>query len=257
MEMGENRAMDQTDKIVKRKLSDDVIARLFAMIESGGYAPGDALPSERELMARFGVGRPAIREALQSLQSAGLILVSHGQRPTVQRPTALGVISQIDLAAKHLLGSSPDSLEQLKDARLFFETGMARKAAEMAGPEDIQQLREALDRQRRQLNNDPAEFVRADMAFHAVIAAMTKNAIFEATSKAMLSWLAKFHLKSLHWQGNEHFTLEEHEQILRFIEANAPDEAAKAMADHLNRARSAYRVENRNDPNQPPSRRPD
>ena len=68
----------------------------------------------------------------------------------------------------------------------------------------------------------------------------------------MLGWLEKFHSKSLHWQGNEHLTVEEHEQILRFIEANAPDEAAKAMADHLNRARSAYRVENGDDGKQPP-----
>ena len=249
--------MDPTEKIVKRKLSDDVIARLFKMIEAGGYSPGDPLPSERELMSRFGVGRPAIREALQYLQNVGLIMVSHGQRPTVQSPTAIGVISQIDLAAKHLLASSPDSLEHLKDARLFFETGMVRKAAEMAGPEDIRRLREALDHQRRQLENDPADFVRADMAFHTAIAAVTRNPIFEATSQAMLGWLEKFHSKSLHWQGNEHLTVDEHEQILRFIETNAPDEAAQAMADHLNRARSAYRIENGDDGKQPPSGVPD
>lgn len=249
--------MDQTEKIVKRKLSDDVSARLIEMIENGGFSPGDPLPSERELMSRFGVGRPAIREALQYLQNVGLILVSHGQRPTVQHPTASGVISQIDLAAKHLLASSPDSLEQLKDARLFFETGMARKAAEMADSEDIRHLHQALDRQRQQLGIDPAEFVRADMVFHTAIAAITRNPIFEATSRAMLGWLEKFHLKSLHWQGNEHFTLEEHEQILRLIEANAPDEAAKAMADHLNRTRSAYRVNSRGDGEQSPSGVPD
>ena len=247
MSLGKYWAMDETEKIVKRKLSDDVIPRIFNMIETGGYAPGDPLPSERELMSRFGVGRPAIREALQYLQNVGLILVSHGQRPTVRRPTASGVISQIDLAAKHLLASSPDSLEQLKDARLFFETGMVRKAAEMADSESIRQLREALDFQRQQLKNGPAEFVSADMAFHTAIAATTRNPIFEATSQAMLGWLEKFHLKSLHWQGNEHITLEDHEQILRLIEAKAPDEAAKAMADHLNRARSAYRVEKRDD----------
>lgn len=65
-----------------------------------------------------------------------------------------------------------------------------------------------------------------------------------------------FHLKSLHWLGNERLTVEDHEQILRLIEANAPDEAAKAMADHLNRARFAYRVEKRDDGKQPLSRVP-
>ena len=235
--------MEQTEKIVKRKLSDDVRARLVEMIETGGYSDGDTLPSERELMARFGVGRPAIREALQYLHNVGIVLISHGHRPTVQSPTAMGVISQIDLAAKHLLANSPDSLEDLKDARLFFETGMARKAAEMAAPEDIRMLREALDNQRQHFQNDPDEFVTADMAFHTAIAATTKNPIFEATSRAMLGWLKKFHSKSLHWQGNEQITLEEHEQILNLIETGAPDEAAKAMADHLSRSRSAFLVE--------------
>ncbi len=236
--------MEQSEKIVKRKLSDDVVARLAEMIENGGYAPGDSLPSERELMSRFGVGRPAIREALHYLHNAGLVLVSHGQRPTVQRPTALGVLSQIDFAASHMLAHSPDALEQLNDARLFFETGMARKAAELATSEDIEKLRNALEQQQKQLKKDPVQFIKADMAFHTAIAAVTRNSIFDATSRAMMGWLEKFHSKSLHWQGNEHFTVEEHAQILKCIEANAPEKAALAMASHLTRSRSAYRVEN-------------
>ncbi len=234
---------EKQEKIVKRKLSDDVIARLFEMIETGDYAPGDTLPSERELMAYFGVGRPAIREALQHLHGVGLIRISHGQRPTVQNPTAAGVLSQIDLAARHLLASSPDSLEHLKDARLFFETGIVRKAAEMATAEDIRALRDALDRQHRQLDRDPTEFVKADMAFHTAIAAITGNPIFEATSHAMLGWLEKFHSRALHWQGNERYTLEEHEQLLRLIQSHDPEGASEAMADHLNRSRPAYHLD--------------
>ncbi len=234
--------MDPTEKIVKRKLADDVRARLFEMIEVGGYSAGDALPSERELMSRFGVGRPAIREALQYLHNVGLIAISHGQRPTVQHPTAQSVISQIDLAAKHLLAHSPDALEHLKDARLFFETGMVRKAVDMADPEDIRKLRDALDDQRQHLRKDKLAFVRADMAFHTAIAATTRNSIFEATSKAILGWFENFHSGTLYWQGSESITLDQHERILRAIQAKKPKEAEKAMADHLNRANSVYRI---------------
>jgi DNA-binding FadR family transcriptional regulator len=235
--------MDRTEKIVKRKLADDVRARLVEMIETGGYAAGDTLPSERELMSRFGVGRPAIREALQYLHNIGLITISHGQRPTVQQPTALGVISQIDLSAKHLLATSPDALDDLKDARLFFEIGMVRKAADMADAKDIRQLRKTLDDQRQHLEKDKLAFVRADMAFHTAIAAITRNPIFEATSKAMLGWFENFHSGTLHWEGNEDITLDQHEQILGAIEAKKSDEAEKAMADHLNRSSSVYRIE--------------
>ena len=58
-------------------MSDEVFDRLKAMIVSGECGPGGSLPSERELMARFGVGRPAIREAMQALANLGLVTISH------------------------------------------------------------------------------------------------------------------------------------------------------------------------------------
>jgi DNA-binding FadR family transcriptional regulator len=235
--------MELTEKIVKRKLSDDVKARLLEMIENGDYSIGDSLPSERELMARFGVGRPAIREAMQYLHNAGLILIRHGHRPTVQHPSVSSIISHVDLAAKYLLTNSSESLEHLKDARLFFETGIVRKAAELAGSDDINRLHRALDEQRQHLRGDAEKFVKADMAFHIGIAMTTGNPVFEATSRAMLGWLEIFHSKSLYWQDNEHITLEEHDEILACINANDAEGAAKAMSDHLNRARNAYKVE--------------
>src|SRR5688500_12446361 len=59
--------MQGDEKIQRRKLSDEVFNRLFQAIEDGDLAPGSQLPSERDLMARFGVGRPAVREAMQAL----------------------------------------------------------------------------------------------------------------------------------------------------------------------------------------------
>ena len=237
--------MNNSQKIVKRKLSDDVTDRLLEMIDSGKFAPGDTLPSERELMERFGVGRPAIREAMQSLQSAGLIAISHGQRPRVTQPTAQGIIAQIDLAARHLLNSSPASLEHLKDARLLFETGIVRQAAEKATETDIERLQAALDRQKQCFKaKKPNQFVEADMAFHIAIAETTKNPIFIATSQAMLGWLKQFHSKLLHWEGNEHITLEEHQNIVDLIASNNSELAEQEMIDHLNRSRSSYQLDN-------------
>jgi len=56
-----------SEPIVRKKLSDEVFARLKHMIETGELKAGDDMPSERELMERYGVGRPAIREAMQAL----------------------------------------------------------------------------------------------------------------------------------------------------------------------------------------------
>ncbi|MFN9773623.1 MAG: GntR family transcriptional regulator, partial [Burkholderiales bacterium] len=53
--------------IRRRKLCDEIAERLMARIRDGELAPGEPLPSERELMDLYGVGRPSVREALQAL----------------------------------------------------------------------------------------------------------------------------------------------------------------------------------------------
>lgn len=237
--------MPEDEKIVRRKLSDEVFDRLLSLIEEGQFAVGDELPSERDLMSRFGVGRPAVREALQSLEKMGLLAISHGQRARVQMPTALTLLSQIEPVARHILSSSAASLEHLKVARMFFETGMASEAAKVATATDIARLREALENQRRSFELEPANFVEADVAFHTTIAAITGNPIFEATSRAMLGWLTQFHQRMIRWEGNEHITLREHENILEAIAANDPDRAQLVVAVHLNRTRSAYASTNK------------
>lgn len=230
--------MSDVLKIPRRKLSDEVFDRLYAMLLNGEYAPGDLLPSERELMELFGVGRPAIREAMQALERLGLVSIQHGQRPRVTMPTASGVLEQIDLTAMHMLSSSPQSLEHLKEARAFFELGMVARAAKAASDMDIAKLEVVLEQQRAELNRDAGAFIKADMTFHSTIAEITGNPIFVAVSHAMLNWLAHFHAAVLHWKGNEHITLEEHARILDTIRAHDEVAAIREMRAHLDRARS-------------------
>ena len=62
-------------QIRRRKLYEEVALRIEELIREEQLDPGDQLPSERELMATFGVGRSAVREALLSLQKMGLVTV--------------------------------------------------------------------------------------------------------------------------------------------------------------------------------------
>lgn len=64
--------------IARRSLSDHVFQQLRSRILAGGYAPGDALPAERELCRALDVNRSALREALKRLDQAGLVRVRHG-----------------------------------------------------------------------------------------------------------------------------------------------------------------------------------
>ncbi len=228
-----------TEPIARRKLSAEVFDRLKRMITSGEVKPGDAMPSERELMERFGVGRPAIREAMQALSGLGLLTISHGERARVCALTARAVTQQVDMAAQIMLATSPRSLDHLKEARIFFERGMAREAAARAAPDDIAGLRRLIDAQRDALG-DADTFIAADMAFHAAIAAISGNPIFTAVSEAMLGWLKEFHTEMLIWSGKEKLTLVEHEAIVATLAAHDPDGAERAIADHLNRTAGLY-----------------
>ncbi|MBB5537616.1 DNA-binding FadR family transcriptional regulator [Rhizobium giardinii] len=227
------------EQIVRRKLSDEVFDRLERMIISGELKPGDDMPSERVLMERFGVGRPAIREAMQSLANMGLVAISHGERAKVLELTAQSIFRQVDATAKIMLSRSSDSLEHLKNARIFFERGMAREAAAKATERDIEELREILERQRRSLGK-AEEFISADMQFHTRIARISGNPIFVAVSEAMLAWLKEYHTDMLIWTGKEKFTLVEHEKIVDRLAAADADGAEVAMLVHLERSSALY-----------------
>lgn len=232
-----------TERIVRKKLSDEVFSRLKLLIENGELKAGDDMPSERELMERFGVGRPAIREAMQALAGKGLVEISHGERAKVLQVTAESIFRQVDLPAKLMLSGSSDSLEHLKTARIFFERGMVREAAAKASAEDIAELHGLLDKQSRNLGNSEA-FIDADMAFHQKIAQISGNPIFAAVSGAMLGWLKSYHTEMLIWTGRENFTLAEHGEIVRTIEKGDADLAEKAMIKHLERSRALYALKN-------------
>lgn len=225
--------------ITRRKLSHEVLDRLLPRIRSGEFPVGSLLPSERELMQALHVGRPAVREALQALERMGVVAIVHGEGARVLPMTAEKVISQISDAAMHLLAGSSDLLEHLKEARLQFEVGMARLAAQRATAQQIGQLHVLLEQHKASLD-DPERFLETDMAFHRGIAAVTGNAIYMAVSQAMLQWLEKFHHEAVRAPGAEKTTLAEHVKLFKCIAAHDPDGAAAAVTAHLKRANKHY-----------------
>jgi GntR family transcriptional regulator, sialic acid-inducible nan operon repressor len=221
------------------KLSGVILDRLLAMIESGEIPPGGQLPSERELMRRFEVGRPAVREALQTLANMGLAQIRHGGRARLLAIEPRHILDQIDRAVRHLLMAGPENRRHLSEARLLFETGMVRLAAAKAGPDDIAALEQALEKQ-SQACGDIAAFIACDIAFHTEIARVSRNPVFSAVSEALLQWLFGSTPRLLRVPGTEALTLAEHGEILRAITAHDPDAAAFALRMHLTRTHPLY-----------------
>src|ERR1700704_6421236 len=150
--------------IRRRKLYEEVVARIEGMIHEGRYSSGDQLPSERELMEELGVGRSAVREAMLSLQRMGLVTVSSGERARVTTPSATVLVRELSGAARLLLAQQ-GGIGRFQEARALFEIGLARLAAEKATPEDLAMLREALEANRLAIGNR-SRFMQTDVAFH-------------------------------------------------------------------------------------------
>ena len=81
--------------LVRPKLAELVQDRLLAIMRAENLRPGDLLPSERELMQTYDVGRPSIREAMQNLKRMGLIEINHGEGPRVAAPSFAGMVDNM------------------------------------------------------------------------------------------------------------------------------------------------------------------
>lgn len=221
----------QSDVIRRRRLSDEVLARLESMILSPDYEPGDQLPSERELMVRFGVGRPAVREALYSLQKMGLVEINSGERGRVTKPTPRVLLDGFAGAVRHLL-IEPEGERQFQEARTFFEVGLVRDAARHATSDQIERFEAALEANHRALGDFEA-FERTDVEFHFVLAEISGNPIFTAIHEAVVEWLTKQRSLSLRVPGADRLAYESHAKIFEAVVAHDPDRAEQVMREHL------------------------
>ncbi len=224
--------------IRRRRLYEEVASRIEVSILNGDYKAGDQLPSERELMLQFGVGRPAIREALFALQKMGLLAVSSGGPARVTAPTPAVVVNSLSGAARHLL-SAPDGVRSFQDARLFFEIGLARHAAEHATDADLQDLNQALESNRRTVG-DVRRFEQTDVEFHYVLAVIRRNPIFTAIHAAMAEWLVEQRHITLSRPGQNEIAYRAHAAITKAVSAGDPDRAERLMRAHLEQVASVF-----------------
>jgi len=131
------RRFDGGAPVRRPRLYEEIAARIVEFILDHGLEVGSALPPEGEIARSLGVSRPAVREAMVALETAGLVLARSGggvfvlRRP--RRSQALPWSRRGD--------PGPGPLEQLR-ARRVIEPEIAAEAARVATREQIAALDE-------------------------------------------------------------------------------------------------------------------
>lgn len=220
-----------TKPIGRRKRSHDVAEEIEKLIDAGEFSVGTQLPSEKDLALRFGVGRPAVREALFLLGQQGLIETTNGARARVTPPTPKLIAQQLAAVSKRL-ATQTQGQEQVEQARLILEAGLAWRAAQLASDEDIRGLKAKLDANIAAAGN-AVEFIRTDIAFHYELAVICRNPIFTTVHEVLVEWLIDQRTTSGQMPDAELFSIRDHTAIYEAVAAREPMRAFHEMASHL------------------------
>ncbi len=220
-----------SDRSAAPRAYQNVANGIASSIVEGRLAKGTRLPSERELMDAFGVGRSAVREALLLLHSRGFVNIVNGARATVAMPSVPQIVDDLGLAAQLLL-MQPTGQRTFQSARSMIEVGLARNAAINATPVQIRDLHGILE-ENFACRDDLARFAEIDMAFHLKIAEISGNELIISLHSALVGWLKKQREVSGRAPDAVELALRSHEEIYRAILAADPEAAQDAMQRHL------------------------
>ncbi len=192
----------------------DAYDLILNAIDEGTYRPGARLV-ESELADRFGVSRTPIREALQRLETQGLL----------SRDGRSLIVASLD----------HNQMAQLYVVRTELEGLAARLAAQHAAAEEIKVLQDMVETDRA-LIDDPAALSRANRRFHKQIHLASHNQYLVQQLDLVHRSMALMATTSLAAEGRSPVALEEHSAIVEAIARRDGEAAAAALKHHLSTA---------------------
>jgi GntR family transcriptional repressor for pyruvate dehydrogenase complex len=225
-----------------KKVSSQIAEQIRSSILAGEFSPGDKLPPERELAELFGVSRPSVREALNILNSTGLVQSYQGGGTVVQ--------SLVETAAGNPLselikGEQARALDVI-EVRKCMEAWTSYYAAQRALPEDLRKLEHIVGEMERNLAGMiPSQDLDAN--FHVIIAQATHNVVWLHLMQSIFDAMKDFQRgvwRAVYITEEDHRLLFlHHRAVYEAIRDRDPERAREAMLDHLNFAEkrsSAY-----------------
>ncbi len=216
--------------IKKESVRGQVFWQLRDQIIRRTWPPGSKLPSENELSRTMGVSRVSIREGIQHLVSLGILETRHGEGTFVRELNG----GQVQFNALiPLLVLDDINILHVLEYRRIVEKGSAALAAERATDQDLIEM-EAVYDQMVQLREDVAQFSRADLEFHLVLAKATGNPVIIKVNNVLRSILEVSMENIVSTLGMED-GLHYHRLIIDAIRNRDVQAAESIMQEHVDR----------------------
>lgn len=219
------------ETIENKQISQIIIEQIQDMIISGQLKFGDKLPPERELTQMFGVGRPALREALKALEVIGLIQRKHGQGNFISNNIENSFYKPLCLSFKLNNGS----IEEILALRELIETFTVKEAAEKSSKEELKILYTLYENMIEEKEDNKK--ATHDKQLHYEIAKISDNKlifyVLESISYLMDTFIDKTVYISLYKEKSINEIYDEHLKIIKAIEKHDIVAAEKAIKNHL------------------------
>lgn len=207
-------------------LGQKAVEEIIELIKEKNYAPGDKLPTEKELSELLGVSRNMVREALRVLVSRNLVTIRQGAGTFLSDKA--GVVD--DPFGFSFVEDKEKLTADLLQIRAILEPDIAALAAENATDSEIGELCEVLLRlEERMMRRE--NYAELDTEFHTKIADCTHNMVMPNLIPVIAGGVRVF----AHNVGSVEFeqTLKSHRAIFEAIKERRPVEASRAMLYHI------------------------
>ena len=218
------------------RVSDEIVQQVKTLISQGRLKPGDRLPPERELVKEFGVSRPSLREALNSLVGMGFLEVK-GKRTFIKSVASESMQNPLSL----LLKADTQKIFDLIEVRKAIETWGAFHAAQRATEEDIKQLEGIIEEMRKAFEEGQL-WEKQDADFHLGIAQATHNTIQAHMMSTIYDLLRESVARVFKDRVKVKKLLDQHYRIFNAIKSHSPDKARERILQHLNYVESEVKA---------------
>jgi GntR family transcriptional repressor for pyruvate dehydrogenase complex len=216
-----------------RRAFEEICERIREQLALGVLKPGDKLPPERDLAQQLGVSRNVLREALRTLEMAGVLRLQKGVKggAFIQE----GDTSRMNDVMRDMLSLGTISVRELSEARIHVIDLVVRMACANARQADFEALEANIERtELATAEGRMLDRVECSREFYKLLAMATRNKVIAMIVDSVTEIHMRFVYAKVASSGAATPRLaEKRRQFLSALRARDVPAAARLMRIHL------------------------